>query len=126
MNRRPRLIATMLLALTFVIGGLAGMAVEEAAGLDWFDFLDEDSADEGNSLLAGLDLTGEQKKTADRILEREEDRLEEYWESRIPEIQGILQQSYAEIRVVLTPAQQAVFDRRVHELEGRVPAEIRD
>ena len=80
----------------------------------------------GNRLLAGLDLSSEQRDRAEEILQRQEDRLEAYWESRIPEIEGILHRSYAEIRAILTPAQQAAFDRRVRELGGRVPGEIQD
>jgi len=121
----PRLIGALLLLLAFGVGGLTGMALEEALGIDWFEFLDED--DEGeDSLLAGLGLTGDQRDRAEAILEREEDRLEDYWESRIPEIQGILRDTYGEIRAILTPEQRALFDRRVRELGGRIPEEIRD
>ena len=124
--RRPRLVAALLLALTFVVGGLAGMALEEALGIDWFEFLDEDSDEAEDQLLVGLDLTRDQRSQAEAILEREEDRLEDYWESRLPEIQGILRQTYADIRAILTPEQQQLFDRRVEELGGRVPGEVRD
>lgn len=124
--QRTRVVAGLLLLLTFSVGGLAGMAVEEALGLDWFDFLDEDYGGGANRLLAGLDLSHDQRARAEAVLDREEDQLEEYWESRIPEIQGMLAHSYAEIRAMLTPAQQAAFDRRVRELGGRVPGEVRD
>ena len=126
MRHRPKVVAALLLALTFAVGGLAGMALEEALGIDWFEFLDEDSDDTEDRLLVGLGLSGDQRDRAEVILEREEDRLEDYWESRLPEIQGILRQSYAEIRAILTPEQQQLFDRRVRELGGRVPEEIRD
>jgi hypothetical protein len=124
--RRARATALLLLLLTFGTGALAGMAVEEALGLDWFDFLDEDNDPTGARLLAGLDLSREQHERAEEILDRQEDRLEEYWEGRVPEIQRILADSYAEIRALLAPAQQAAFDRRVEELGGRVPDEVRD
>ena len=42
MRRRGQLAAALLLLLTFSVGALSGMAAEEAFGLDWFDFLDED------------------------------------------------------------------------------------
>jgi hypothetical protein len=125
-NGRPKVVAILLLVVTFAVGSLTGMAFEEALGIDWFEFLDKNSDDPENRLLAGIVLSSDQQKTALAILERQEDRLENYWESRIPEIQGILQQTYAEIRVVLTPEQQLVFDRKVEALRGRVPAEIRD
>ena len=124
--RRPKLTAALLLALTFAVGGLTGMALEEALGIDWFEFLDEDSDDSQDRLLVGLDLTRDQRNRAEEILDREEDRLEDYWERRLPEIQDMLRQTYADIRAILTPEQQALFDRRVRELGGRVPEEIRD
>lgn len=126
MRQRAKVVAGLLLALTFMVGGLTGMALEEALGIDWFEFLDEDSDEAEDRLLAGLDLSPEQRAQAEEILERQENRLENYWESRLPEIQAILRQSYAELRAILTPEQQAAFDRRVRELGGRVPEEIRD
>ena len=126
MNGRARGIAALLLLTVFSVGALSGMALEEALGIDWFEFLDEDTDEAEDSLLVGLGLSREQRARAEEILERQEDRLEAYWEGRVPEIQGILQASYAEIRALLTPAQQGVFDRRVQELRGRVPEEARD
>lgn len=125
MSRWTRSVAALLLALTFAVGGLAGMAVEEAAGLDWFDFLDEDAPAEAR-LFAGMGLTGEQRERIEEILERRDDRLEAYWEARLPEIGGIMAASYGEMRSVLTPGQTAAFDERVRELRGRVPFEVGD
>ena len=126
MSASPKLVAALLLGLAFVVGGLAGMALEEAVGIDWFEFLDEDYDEEEDRLLVGLDLTREQRARAEEILEREEDRLEDYWESRLPEIQGILDQTYAEVREILTPEQRSLFDARVRELGERMPEEFRD
>lgn len=123
--RRPRAVAALLLALTFATGGLAGMALEEAAGLDWFDFLDEDARRDGR-LLEGIGLTGPQREQVERILERQEDRLEEYWNARLPEMQAIAAGSYDEIRAVLTPEQRALFDRRVEAQGARAVQEPGD
>jgi Spy/CpxP family protein refolding chaperone len=121
-------VAAVMLLLTFTVGALAGMAAEEAFGLDWFDFFEEARRRdaEGDRLLAGLSLTVEQQARAEEILERQEDRLEDYWEARLPEIGGFTEQSQGEIRALLTPAQRAAFDHRVRELDGRVPAELRE
>src|SRR5690606_15981263 len=73
---RPRFVASLLLLLTFVVGGMAGMALEEALGLDWFDFLDEDNRPEQGQLLAGLQLTPGQRDRIDDILDVQEERLE--------------------------------------------------
>ena len=126
MRSRTRLIAALLLTLAFAIGSLAGMAAEEAFGIDWFEFLDEDTDESEDRLLVGLDLDRAQRARAEEILERQEDRLEDYWERRLPEIQDLLRASYAELRAILRPEQQAVFDERVRELNGSVPGELRD
>ena len=126
MNGRARAVAATLLLVTFAVGALSGMALEEALGIDWFEFLDEDTDEAEDSLLVGLDLDRSQRARAEEILERQEDRLEDYWEGRVPEIQGILQESYREIRALLAPDQQPLFDERVRDLRGRVPVEARD
>jgi hypothetical protein len=123
--RKRRLVAVSLLLLAFVVGALSGMAAEEGFGIDWFEFLDEDRDDGEGELLSGLDLSPDQRERARDILERQEDRLEEYWEARLPEIRHILDDTYAEIRTGLTPEQQTRFDR-VRELDGRIPGEIKD
>ncbi|MEX2582895.1 MAG: hypothetical protein WD766_06465 [Gemmatimonadota bacterium] len=110
------LVAAAMLVLTFAVGGLAGMAVEEALGLDWFDFLDEDSQTD-TRVLSGLELSADQSAAIDRILDRQEDRLESYWENRVPDLRAIVADSYEEIRGVLTAQQRQVFDERV-EAQG--------
>ena len=123
--RRPRAVAALLLALAFASGGLAGMALEEAAGLDWFDFLDEDVRSDGR-LLDGIGLSAAQREQVERILDRQEDRLEEYWAARLPEMQAVAAASHDEIRAVLTPRQRAVFDRRVAAQGARAVEEPGD
>lgn len=122
--RRPRTVAALLLLLTFGIGGLTGMAVEEALGLDWFDFLDEDTRPEQSQLLAGLDLSSEQREQIEEILDAQEDRLEEFWESRLPEMRPIVVDSYDRIRGVLTPSQREAFDGRVRARGVTVPGNL--
>jgi Spy/CpxP family protein refolding chaperone len=122
-RQRARIIGALLLAASFAVGGMAGMAAEEAFGLDWFDFLDEDATPADEPLFAGIALTAAQRRQIEGIRARREERLEGYWESRLPDIQRIMDDSYGEMRAVLTPEQQAAFDRRVRELRGRVSAD---
>ena len=126
MRARGRWVAGLLLCLTFAVGGLSGMAAEEAFGIDWFDFLDEDNRASGEELLRGLDLTPQQRAGTEAVLERQEAQLETYWGERMPEIRRILQRSHAEIRALLTPAQQATFDERVRALGDDDPMDIGD
>ncbi|MGH7551789.1 MAG: hypothetical protein ACREMQ_02020 [Longimicrobiales bacterium] len=121
MNRRPALVAAFMLILTFVVGGLAGMALEEALGLDWFDFLDEDSRPSEGQLLSGLDLSENQREQIEEILDQQEDSLEDFWENRIPDMRAIVAASYEQIRRVLTPEQRATFDERIRSQGIQVP-----
>jgi Spy/CpxP family protein refolding chaperone len=122
-SRRTRAVGALLLAASFVVGGMTGMAAEEALGLDWFDFLDEDAAPGEDRLFSGVDLTGAQARQIEQIRERREERLEGYWESRLPDLQRIMDESHGEMRRVLTPEQQPAFDRRVREMRGRISAD---
>ncbi len=121
MKRSPGLIAAAMLLLTFVVGGLAGMALEEGLGLDWFDFLDEDNAPAEGRLLGALNLSDDQRDRIEEILDDREDRLEDYWESKIPDMRAIVTESYAEIRLVLTPEQRDAFDDRIRAQGIPVP-----
>jgi Spy/CpxP family protein refolding chaperone len=102
-----------MLLLAFLVGGMAGMVVEEALGLDWFDFLDEDTRAADGRLLADLDLTDEQRDRVEEILDAQSARLEDYWEGRLPDMRAIVAESYEQIRGVLTPEQRQRFDARV-------------
>ncbi|HEU0053700.1 MAG TPA: hypothetical protein VFQ39_11000 [Longimicrobium sp.] len=123
MRQPARLVGALLLAATFVVGGLVGMAAEEALGLDWFDFLDEDAGPSEERLFAGMALTAAQEREIDRIQERREETLEDYWEGRLPDLQRIMDGAYGEMRQVLTPEQRPAFDRRVEGLRDRISAE---
>ena len=70
-----------------------------------------------------MQLSGEQRRRIAEIRERREDRLEAYWEGRLPDIRRIMGDSYGEMRAVLTPEQQPAFDRRVGEMRGRISAD---
>jgi hypothetical protein len=126
--KRANKVAALLLILTFSVGALAGMAIEEATGIDWFEFLDEDRDDDTDDvrLLSGLQLSAAQRETIDDIVDRQEDDLEAYWKGRMPEIEAIMAKSYAEIRTHLNADQQAVFDGTVRKLKGSVPEEFQD
>jgi Spy/CpxP family protein refolding chaperone len=122
-RQRARAVGILLLASSFFVGALSGMAAEEALGLDWFDFLDEDAVPADERLFTGMGLTDAQQRRIGEIRDRREDRLEAYWEGRLPDIVRIMDESYGEMRGVLTPAQQPAFDQRVGELRGRISAD---
>jgi len=136
MNVGPRGIAALVLAATFVLGLAGGAVVEElleetarparshTEEIDWEDKAKDHDAEE--ALLAGLSLSAEQRAGVKRILERREDRLEVYWRRRLPEIQSLIDSTRAEIRTLLTPDQQAVYDRRLQQLRAEEAHEARE
>lgn len=121
MNGRSRLVASALLALVFLTGSLVGMAVEEGFGIDWFDFLDKDEDAMDMRFLSDLRLDTEQEDNIERILERREDDLENYWRSRVPELRAILAASDDSIRAVLSPGQRERFDQIISNGGERIP-----
>jgi hypothetical protein len=126
---RPRRIAVLLLAAAFVVGLAAGAVLEEVVddvSWPWAERADgrqpnsddpwDDDAEE--AFLERLGLRPEQLQAIDRALDAREDRLERYWEGKLPELRGIIDSSRAEIRLLLSPEQQAAYDRWVTELTG--------
>jgi hypothetical protein len=76
------------------------------------DPLDDDAEE---AFLKRLGLSAEQYREADRLLDEREDRLEAYWKGRIPEIEAMVDSTRQEIRKLLTPDQQAAYDRWIEE-----------
>ena len=79
------------------------------------DPLDDDAEE---AFLKRLGLSAEQYRTADQLLDEREDRLEAYWSGRIPEIEALVDSTRQEIRKLLTPEQQAAYDRWIEEQRG--------
>ena len=136
MKGGSRGLAALVLAAVFILGLTCGVVVEDLLDdmdwpvlgqweeSDWEDEADDDDADE--ALLEGLSLSREQRAEIERILERREDRLEAYWSRRLPEIQALIDSTRAEIRNLLTPDQQVVYDRRLDQLRAEQTREARD
>ena len=116
-----RLKAWLTLLLVFAAGLGAGLLIEDivdeldrplfgAAGHD-----DDDDFSE-EDLLEGLNLSREQRAAVERAFESREDRLESYWEARLPELETVIDSSREEIRSLLTPEQRALYDRHLTRL----------
>jgi hypothetical protein len=124
MSWAARRTAVLVLMAVFLVGGAAGWVTEDVADeIHWpwhdqaekaHDRPDDDEPfddDAEEDLLETLGLSRAQDDSVDRLLEAREDRLEEYWKSRLPDLQAILDSSREEIRVVLTPGQRDAYDR---------------
>ena len=128
MSWAARRTAVLVLIAVFLVGGAAGWVAEDLADeIHWPwhhhdakapDRPDDDEPfddDAEEDLLETLGLSRVQDDSVDRLLDTREDRLEEYWKSRLPDLQAIVDSSRQEIRAVLTPAQREAYD---HSLGG--------
>jgi hypothetical protein len=124
MSWAPRRTAVLVLLAVFLIGGAVGWVAEEVVDeIDWParhdqgktpDRPDEDEPfddDAEEDLIETLGLNRVQLDSVEDLLDRREDRLEEYWKSRLSDLQAIVDSSRQEIRTVLTPEQRTAYDR---------------
>lgn len=113
---RNRLLGVTMLAVTFGVGGLAGAAftrVLEAQQAEASTASAGGGRCEENktSILDQLDLSAEQRARIDAIMAARRDQTESFWDSAGPSLSAIMDATRAEVRAVLTPAQQAEYDR---------------
>lgn len=124
MSGAARRTAVLVLLAVFLAGGAAGWMLEEVVEeIPWPDRHgegrtpdrpDEDEPfddDAEEDLLESLGLSRAQLDSVDHLLDRREDRLEAYWQSRLPDLQALVDSSRQEIRALLTPEQRAAYDR---------------
>lgn len=106
---RLRLQALLMLLVVFVIGGLTGAAIERSrrpgppgpsprAGLS-------------PEMRAELDLTPDQGRRIDQILASNRPRTDAVLGRFLPQLRALTDSIRVEVRDVLTPPQQEIFDR---------------
>ena len=131
--RRMRLAGIALLAVTFVVGALAGTAFGRVlnagepqpgspAGT-------ECRGERGpHHILDELELTTEQRTRIDGIMARRRALTDSLWQTDGARIRAAVDSTRAEIRAVLTPAQAAEYDvlRQRHEEKKRRERAARD
>ena len=117
----PRRRALIALLLVFAAGLAGGALLEDLVDeIDrpLFAAADHDDEDDFSEerLLRSLDLTGEQRSRVERAFAAREDRMETYWEGRLPELESMIDSSREDIRAILTPEQRAVYDSQLRRL----------
>ena len=121
--------AILALAAVFLVGLAGGVVLEEVVDdVDWpfathdggdRDRLDDPMDDDAEeAFFDRLGLPGDRREAVERALDEREDRLKLYWEGKIPELQRLVDSSRAEIRRLLTPEQQAAYDRWISGNNG--------
>lgn len=114
--------ATLVLAAVLIVGIVAGVVLEEVVDdWAWIERLEgeEDIEDAEEAILDDLDLSQDQERRVEDILDAREDRIESYWRERLPEVSAIVDSTRAEIRAVLTAEQRSTYDRRIQEIGER-------
>ena len=129
--RRKALLALLLVFGTGLVGGalLEDIVDEMDRPLFAVDDRDDDRDDNEiteEAVLARLDLTSEQRARVERVFESREDRLEEYWEARLPELQSVIDSSREEVRAILSPAQRAAYDSQLNRLRLHARPELEE
>ena len=124
MSWAARRTAVFLLVTVFLAGAATGWLLEDVVeDIHWGagggdvsmadrhqddEPLDDDAEED---FLQSLDLSAAQLDSVDELLERREDHLEDYWKTRLPDLEAVIDSSRREIRDLLSPEQQAAYDR---------------
>lgn len=112
---RMRLIGFALIAVTFVVGGLAGAAVDRVVTADT-SRRDAHEADERRThVIDQVEMSTDQRARIDAILERRSERIKAAWAECSPRLEAITDSARLEIMQVLAPEQQADYERRLDE-----------
>lgn len=113
-KRRTAAIAVAVLIATFAAGVLAGMAADRIL-VHRKILRDRAQGRLPHSMAARLDrvldLSPDQRRRVEDILERRHQRIMEKWNSVRPVVQTEMEAANAEIERVLTPAQREKFSR---------------
>lgn len=125
---KSKTLGIALLVATFVAGGLAG-----AASLRVLNAAEPAPAREGecrgrhdkHAWLEQLDLSPEQRARIDQVMARRHAQTQLFWDREGARLRTIVDSTRSEIRALLTPAQQAEYDRLRAERKARRKAERR-
>ena len=117
--------------LTFLLGFAAGMALRDvvaelplpfAVSSPDFDHELDDALEREKRVLRGLGLSADQRQRVDEAFTRRENTLVDYWATRIPDMQRIIESSRTELRTILTTEQRKQFDKDLAEVLGPADA----
>lgn len=131
--RRTRLLGIALILVTFVVGGFTGAAATRvlsarptedampkatarAPAARGDESRDDESPEERPdgrraSIFDQLDLAADQRTRVDAVLARRNAEIEAFWDEAGPRLRAIVDAARADIREILTPAQEKEYDR---------------
>lgn len=119
----PKSRAVVVVLLSVLLGAILGIAVDRALGRGGIRPPDPRKAGEhfARMLDRRLDLTAEQKKQIETILQRHGEENEAIFRETRPRIHARMEQTDREIEAVLTPEQREKFRKLVSERKERRP-----
>jgi len=138
MNGGSRWVGMALVAVAFLTGGVAGMALDrslrpgtaEARGADSSE--DRGGPERGRNssrgpggipdrlpILDGLDLTEEQRTQVDSILEAGRRHVTTLWRQQESTFRAAMDSTQLQIHAILTPEQREEYQERVREYRSR-------
>jgi Spy/CpxP family protein refolding chaperone len=131
---RPRAIASLLLIVTFLVGALAGAAMNQVLGARTAPEQtpsatahDERRGDERERRNRGpyhaLELSAEQRARVDSLLDERHRRIDEIFKRGEPEMHAVMQSTKAEIEAGLTARQRAQLEELRAQWRARRQAE---
>jgi Spy/CpxP family protein refolding chaperone len=124
---RTRLVGFALIAVTFLVGALAGAAFERVLSADAIRRDVPAAEDRRGHLIDQVDLRPEQRAAIDAILERRSERMKAAWSEISPRMEAITDSARVEIMTVLTAEQRADYEARLQAaLEERDRARARN
>jgi len=112
---RMRLIGFGVIAVTFLVGGLAGAAVDRVVTADTSRRDADENGERRAHVIDQVEMTVDQRATIDAILERRSERMKAAWAEISPRLEAITDSARLEIMQVLTPEQRADYERRLDE-----------
>lgn len=120
---RTRLVGFGLLVATFLVGALSGAAVDRVLGAEEPEArprAERSDDDRRRSyVIDRVEMAPEQRAAIDAILERRSERMRAVWHEVEPRLDAITDSARTEIFSVLTPEQQAAYERKLEDRRDR-------
>lgn len=129
---RTRLVGFALLAATFIAGALAGAAVDRLVEDTQVEDDRAERSDDGERvrphIIDRVDLSDTQRAAIDSILKQRAIRMRSLWREVAPRMDAITDSAKSEIMDILTPEQQAEYERMLERRrdDGRRDDDRRD
>lgn len=110
---RLRFLGFALIAVTFLVGGLAGAAFDRVLTGETVRREAARTDERRGHVIDEVEMTADQRATIDAILDRRSERMKAAWAEISPRLEAITDSARLEIMEVLTPEQRADYQARL-------------